>query len=269
MRLRHALAAATLLGTALPGQDVPGLGELHVSPREVVFQARSRSQHLTVQNTGSVPATYRISLQHVQMTEDGRAEEVEGFPLSAAELVRLSPRQVVLAPGERQTVRVLLRRPERLPEGEYRIHILFRVVPPEAPNVPEAGPGQGLGIHLRALPGIAIPLFVRHGELRQALAPEALQWHPPATLEATLVQRGSQTMRGQLRIVHFRGGDPRVLASRPLVHYADLPRQRVRLDLPQEAPTSGLVLQVLDEAGKVVAEHPVPPPEGGSLPLPR
>lgn len=264
MRLSRAALAPILAFSALAGQELPRVGELRVSPMEVVFQARTRTQNLTVQNTANVPATYRISLQHVRMTEDGGAEEVSGFPLSAEDLVRLSPRQIVLAPGERQTVRIMLRRPEQLPEGEYRIHVLFRVVPPEPVAGMTPSSPDGVGIHLRAIPGIAIPLFVRHGSLRQALAVEPMTWvpGPPPTLDTALLQQGSQTLRGHLRLVQLGGVSPTVLASRPLIHYADLPRQRVRLALPQglPSPVGSLALQILDEAGKVICSFPVPRP---------
>ena len=46
--------------------------------------------------------------------------------LSAADLVRYSPRQVELAPGEVQTVRIQIRKPEGLKDGEYHSHLVFQ-----------------------------------------------------------------------------------------------------------------------------------------------
>lgn len=95
---------ALLLGgmAALPGlraQALPTPGELTVSSALITFEGHTRTQEVTVQNTGRTRATYRLSLQHLRMNEKGGLEETETFPSSAAAMLRFSPHQVELEPG--------------------------------------------------------------------------------------------------------------------------------------------------------------------------
>ena len=44
-------------------------------------------------------------------------------------MVRLSPKQITVGPGENQTVRFNLRPPADLDSGEHRSHLLLQVIP--------------------------------------------------------------------------------------------------------------------------------------------
>ena len=48
-------------------------------------------------------------------------------------MIVYAPRRVTLAPREPQTIRIAARAPKDLPDGEYRVHLLFRAVPPPQP----------------------------------------------------------------------------------------------------------------------------------------
>ena len=54
---------------------------------------------------------------------------------AAQEMVLYAPRKVVLPPNQPQAIRLSARAPEGLPDGEYRVHMLFRAVPPPRPQV--------------------------------------------------------------------------------------------------------------------------------------
>ena len=59
------------------------------------------------------------------MTEEGVTAPVESFDLSAKRMIRYVPRQFTLAPGERQTVRVMSRIGPQTEDGEYHTHLRF------------------------------------------------------------------------------------------------------------------------------------------------
>ena len=41
-----------------------------------------------------------------------------------------------LAPHQPQAIRIAARPPQGLPDGEYRVHLLFRAIPPATPGRP-------------------------------------------------------------------------------------------------------------------------------------
>mgnify|MGYP001386822519 CR=1 FL=1 len=264
------LRVLLLLLTALAAraQELPLPGELAVAPAFLAFSDRTRQGEVYLHNTGPKSATYRISFQHYRMDEDGRLREVENLEASAAALLRFSPRQVTLAPGERQVVRLQLRRPEQLPEGEYRVHLLFRAVP-SAPSdsAPVPTKPQALRVSLTAIPGISVPIEVVHGDLEADFALEDvhLQETPTPRLEATLVQKGRVGLRGTLSL-HAKLPRQRrfqEVAAVEVVHYGDLPRQRVRLELPvtpgpfRTLPEGPFAVVLRDRKDRVLTEVPV------------
>ena len=177
---------ALALAFALPVLSAPGpapaqgIGDLAVAPTRIILEGRARTAQVSLLNKGSIPATYRISIINMQMTESGEYRRVEETGVDggyADALVRYAPRQVELAPGKSQTVRIILRKPGGLEEGEYRSHILFQAVPdPTAgQSVEVTTREEGLSIRLIVVPAITIPLIVRHGKLAATASLSNLQ----------------------------------------------------------------------------------------------
>ncbi len=162
-----AAVACIVLPAAARAQSI---GDLGVSPTRVVLAGRTRSAEIVLLNRGTQPATYRISVINMRMTETGKFEPIEepdSDQMFADKLIRYAPRQVTLDPGATQTVRVMVRKPRDLPPGEYRSHLYFRAVPPPGAgrSVEFADSGQGIQINLVVIPGVTIPVIVRHGDL--------------------------------------------------------------------------------------------------------
>lgn len=148
---------------------VNAAGELMVAPTRVVFDMRTRTAQVNLVNTSSETSTFRIEFKRRRMTETGSFVEVkEAMPgeLFADTLVRFSPRQVTLAPGQSQVIRLVLRKPANLAAGEYRSHLLFRSIPSVGgSSVEGAGDGQQeFNVQLVPVLGISIPVIVRHGK---------------------------------------------------------------------------------------------------------
>ena len=147
----------------------PACAELMLHPTRIVFDKNTRAFQIELINNGSKPASYRISLVNRRMTEAGQfeaaetAQEGERF---ADAMLRYSPRQVTLQPGTAQTVRVMLRKPAELAEGEYRSHLQFDKLPETEgkASIESKGPdATQIGVVLNALVGASVPIIVRHG----------------------------------------------------------------------------------------------------------
>ena len=137
---------------------------LMISPTRVVFEDRDRSQTVYVINSSDQTKTYRFGLfDQQQISTGGYAPIKEGETVaglnSAKDMIRFSPRQVTLQPGERQMVRLSLRKPANLAPGEYRSHLSFTELPnPERLNRQEGAADIRLFMSL----GFTIPVIVRH-----------------------------------------------------------------------------------------------------------
>jgi P pilus assembly chaperone PapD len=213
------LLACLLLVLALPAH-----ADLMLYPTRIVFEKNQRAAQIELINNGSKPATYRISLVNRRMTEDGKFEVADTAAPGerfAADMLRFSPRQITLEPGTAQTVRVMLRKPAELLEGEYRSHLQFDKLPDVEGNASIENQGKadkGIGIVLNALVGASVPVIVRHGttSANVSLGHLALQkdeaQRPLLTLQ--FEREGSSSVYGDLSVIFTpRGGKPQALAE--------------------------------------------------------
>lgn len=143
--------------------------QVSISPTRVVFDGRTRTASVTLINRGNEASTFRISFEHKRMTEDGQFETIkkpEPGEIFSDQMIRYSPRQVVLPPGQSQVVRLLLRKPPNLADGEYRSHMLFREVPEQSSQSIQSQTSQQkqMIISIKPVLGISIPVIVRQGK---------------------------------------------------------------------------------------------------------
>ena len=159
---------ALLLCAFLTLYAAPALAQLLISPVRVVFEDRSRSQTVSLINTSDTTRTYRIEFFDTQMGADGMYENItrsgnipEGF-VSASDFLRYSPRQVTLGPRESQQIRIAVRKPEGLPTGEYRTHMILKQLA-QLDDVQSSV--DRVTTAIRANISFSIPIIVRHGQL--------------------------------------------------------------------------------------------------------
>ena len=132
---RAALLAPLLL--CAPSAQA-GIGDLLVAPTRIVLDG-GRGTEIILNNIGEDVATYRISVELRRMTPDGVLHDVtepNAAEQLAQSMISYAPRRVTLAPREPQTIRISARAPKDIQDGEYRVHLLFRAVPPPTPVAP-------------------------------------------------------------------------------------------------------------------------------------
>ncbi|MDP1830702.1 MAG: fimbria/pilus periplasmic chaperone [Geothrix sp.] len=255
--------AASLPAQAPPPPSAGGLGDLLVAPTRVVFEGRKRGTELNLSNIGQARATYRISLVRMEMDEIGAFKErpldpgTEGLQT----LFRFSPREVTLEPQESQTVRIQVRKPAELTAGEYRLHMVFRAVPPaSAPAPAPSETPKGISIKLTPIYGIAIPLIVRHGETsaKVSIADPVLD-AAGRSLRFRLDRGGNQSVYGDLRATLLPAtGSPEVLAEATgLAVYTPNTGRTVTLAMPAARP--------LPAGSRIRITYALPAQEGGGL----
>ena len=181
--------------------------QLLISPLRVIFEGRDRSATVVVTNQSDEAATYRIEWQEKIATPDGQYLDVRDptpeMRISSPH-IRFSPRQVTLAPGEQQQVRLALRRPADLPAGEYRSHLAFVVIDERQRRAARQNSSGGAGIQVFMNLGFAIPIIVRHGEGRPGVSLSGVELSVDELnrlgLKVQLKQEGSFSTYGRLRI---------------------------------------------------------------------
>jgi len=234
---------ALLLLTGL-SSNLQAAGNLMVTPTRIVFEQRDRSAQITLINQSDKTSSYRISFVRQYMTEDGQFLPVEeGEPgLFSDPMIRFSPRQVSLPPGQSQVIRLALRRPADMADGEYRSHMLFQALPePSSTNV-EALTQQkpeGISIELVPIVGISIPVIVRHGELHSAVTLSNArivsggQSGSAAKVSVDINRDGNSSAYGDLRVTFTpEGAAPIVIAqANSVAVYANMPNRRFEMPL--------------------------------------
>jgi fimbrial chaperone protein len=146
---------------------IPARADILISPQRAILTDDNRQAVISLHNPGTTTRTYRLEWVERRLTEDGQLLSVkEGEnPRSIANMVRFSPRRVVIKPGQTQTVRLDYRMPAGLAPGEYRSHLRIGLEPPTDGGGTEVmnGEREGITFRLNALMSFAVPIFVRHG----------------------------------------------------------------------------------------------------------
>jgi len=149
-----ALAAVTLA-------QMPG--DLVVTPTRVVLDDKSRSGDITLVNRSSQTVRYRLSLIDMEMSEDGMLIRTQSDENSAASILRLSPREIVLEPGVSQRIKIAAYFPTGMADRELRSHLEFE--PISTPRSRTADPGTTFKLSLELRSIVTIPVIARHGRL--------------------------------------------------------------------------------------------------------
>ncbi len=266
--LSRAVAAAALIVASVPFALQPasaGVGDLLVAPTRLVLNG-GRSAEVILNNIGDEPATYRISAEFRRMRPDGTLEEVTDPSASekaARDMLVFAPRRVTLAPREPQSVRIAARPAQGLPDGEYRVHLLFRAIPPSTPVTQAASaPASGLSFKLVPVYGVTIPVIVRLGNLsvKAGISDVHVEQRDGKPVIALKLDRnGSRSTFGEVRVLKPGVKDP-VAISRAVAVYTELNEREVTVPVNEAfkgqlaGPVTVEYLETYDDGTKTIAE---------------
>lgn len=247
---------------------------LIITPTRVEIGSRERSASVTIANNGKVPGSYRIELVNKRMSEDGNivdAPEDAKDPEFADKMIRLSPRRVTVDAGSNQNVRILLRKPKDLPDGEYRTHLSVMIVPDEVePPKDEAGKDK-LSISVRANYGVTIPIIINNGTLASTGQMGDIKYHPanteknePPKVTFAITREGNKSLYGDIKVIYIdsKGSESVLKFMGGLAIYTPNPSRNfeVALDIPDNVKIgSGTIKVTYQEkekaGGKIIAQN--------------
>jgi hypothetical protein len=273
------LTACLLLAAAI--FPMQAYADLMINPTRIVFEKNRRSAQIDLINDSAASATYRLIVVNRRMTETGEFNAVEtpGPDEKFADAMLVySPRQITLAPGAQQLVRVALRKPEDLAPGEYRSHLFFEKVAETTAennidNLGQARSGE-VGVSLTALIGVSIPVIARHGDTSATVTIDHLALEQVAAGQAPqlalqLNRSGNRSVYGDLTVSFTpQGGAAQVIGKAGgLAVYTPNPLRRAKLALQVPA---GMALargtlsvtyqERAEDGGKLIAQSAIDMP---------
>ncbi|QNN64889.1 molecular chaperone [Sphingomonas rhizophila] len=257
-----ALGAVTI-ATATSQPARAGVGDLLVAPTRIILNG-GRGTEIILKNIGDATATYRVSAELRRMTPEGVLVEVtnpSADEKAAQDMVVFAPRKVTLPPNSPQAVRVSARAPQGLPDGEYRIHLLFRAIPDPTPVT---APTQASGLAFKLIPvyGVTIPVIVRLGSLEAKAGIADVQFEQDkgrklVTLQLT--RNGTRSTYGEVRVIKPGVKDP-VAVLKGVAVYKELSTRKVSVPVsadykgPIAGPVTVQYYEVTDNGATLAAE---------------
>lgn len=142
-----------------------------VSPTVVFVTDKNPTGRMTLLNLGDKDMEVNVHFSFGLPVSDSLGKVKVVFqdsavtdPRSALDWIRAFPRTVIVAPGASQTVRIMARPPDGLPDGEYWARIMVRSQA-VANKVPRAGRPDEIVTHLNMIMQTAIMFKYRTGDL--------------------------------------------------------------------------------------------------------
>lgn len=262
-KIAPAVLAAAIAASAAPANA--GVGDLLVAPTRIVLDGR-RGTEIVLNNVGDEPATYRISVEFRRMTPEGNLVDVtDPTPQekAAADMIVYAPRRVTLAPHEPQSIRIAARPPQGLPDGEYRVHLLFRAVPPATPIAANNGePVKGLHLELIPIYGVTIPVIVRLGNLQATAGISNVELEKKDGKEEIgldLNRSGSRSTFGEVLVLKPGVKDP-IAIQKAVAVYTELGSRHVSIPVDENykgdlsGPVTVQYIETYEDGNQKLAE---------------
>lgn len=208
---------------------------LLISPTRIQFEERQRVAKVIVINQSDETKTYRLEWQEKIAKAGGgyvnyTKEQIN--PTALSSMVRLSPSQVRLAPGERQIVKIALRKPKDLPSKEYRSHLLFKALPNE-----EESSDASFGIRLNMILSYSIPVILRENVIEPKVNISnvaVVKGEKADALNVSLERQGPFSSFGKLEVFYKEQGsstERKIATLNDYSIYPEVERTNVNLSL--------------------------------------
>ncbi len=235
--------------------------QLVVAPTRIIIEGRTRTASINLINRGDQTGTFRITFERKRMTETGRVVPIEkpvAGEIYADQIIRYAPRQVTLAPGQSQVVRLMVRKPANLAHGEYRSHLLFQGLPPDTgKNIETQVKSKSNKLSIRIIPvlGISIPVIVRHGITQATVTLEKLRLEKrskdskKAILVLTAKRSGNRSVYGDFIVYFTPEGGKKVTVAKSGGNAIYTPNTlrmvRIALQAPNKVKLDNGILEVV------------------------
>ena len=237
-------------------------GDMLVSPIRGLLQQPGESMSFVLRNPTNGSRSYRLEWGEYAQNESGVGALIPHGAVvphgRASPHLRVTPRQITVPPNSNQTVRVSFQPQPGLAPGEYRSHLVFRVIPevsaPAATQTIGGGNPQGAALVVDMQLSVSVPVVVRHqlSGLAQvkidALTPKApTKPGEGAALALTLLHQGPSSSFGRVVVEHLRdqaSPPSRIGLIQNISVFPDVGRRSLIIPLAPEANLSSGLLRI-------------------------
>lgn len=252
MKMKHKIAFLLFLivGVFVLSESVQAL---RITLKRVVFEGPKRAEMLTIINSSDKEETYRLGWRHFRMTADKSLVAVPDDQLTpdikpVVDMIRFAPRRFTVPPRSSQRIRMMLRMPADLPDGEYRSHFWVRpeadveVLRLEAEKDVKAKGAKG-GVSLTMLAGVTMPIIVRKGDLEASVSIQNLQASESSgfvTVSFSLIREGNKSVYGDLEYICNAGaGEYLLKRTKGIAVYTELNQRNFNLRIEKNPDNPG------------------------------
>lgn len=266
-----AISIAMALTVLLLGLSATTRAEsvLQVLPTRVLMSDSVRSTTVTLVNRGDEDGTYRLFFRNLRMDDSGAMEEITENDSATNEkfadkMLRFSPRRVTVPARSKQTVRIVLRKPPGLEDGEYRSHLVFRKLKDQQSVLEKQASENQIAFSLRAVVEVTIPVIVRQGELSASMSIANAQFGTLASgtrnIDFTLEREGSRSIYGNVDLweVSTNGARRNLGSARGLAVYVPNRRRSFSIELDNAS-------KPVASESSIILEYKEDPNYGGNL----
>ncbi|HRC25982.1 MAG TPA: hypothetical protein PKX87_00950 [Alphaproteobacteria bacterium] len=255
----RALSALFLVFAFVIFGAAPALANVMVLPIRVSFGPRDRTQAVTVFNNSDTTNTYRLDWKYIRLQEGAGMAEIPETQVPPGprvpDMVRIAPRQIVIPAKSKQVVRLSLRRPADLPDGEYRAYLSITQLADQS-SLPSTIPGQkGVGIHLGVNITLNVPVLVKQGAGTASGKLGKVEFIPPSPRTANrpalsveiLRQPGVFSPYGRVNVIWQKQDGASVVVGfvENAYIYPEIERRQYSIPLKSDMAISGGSLRVV------------------------
>jgi len=229
---RTAVACSLAAGLLAAG---PVLGSFQLSPQRIYLNETQRDAQVDIYSQSNEAEEYRVVLTDTEIEPAGDIELLDPVEPDAgedrghfgAEFLRYHPRQGVLEPNQRQTIRLMARIPDEVEEGEYMARLAVRTMPSgldeEAFAPPEADDEEeAVRAGVETLFAMTIPISITVGDPDAEPKIETVRYRADddgddGELQVAVGREGDRGVYGALEVYRADGQEPVFERSRAVV----------------------------------------------------
>ena len=242
-------------------------------PTRVLLSHNNNVEQVYFTNQSSISRSYIVTTQDIVMTERGITAPVENFAFSSKRFIDHFPHQFTLAPGERQTVRVMSRIGPQTEDGEYHTHLRFLEDVTQRKELNKDKPGQAATIAAPLAYEALIPVILSHGNVSTQVNmtnPRIVKTNVPNEyrIDVTMTRQGNGQGTAYVDTTYTDpSGNPIVATPRRTVYiYREIDQRNkdIVFQLPPGTPTGGNVTLSLfdspDDGAPLINQLTIPLP---------
>ncbi|MBL7027966.1 MAG: hypothetical protein ISR88_06000 [Candidatus Marinimicrobia bacterium] len=233
------------------------LGQVTISPTSLFVDSQKRFETLLIMNPSPDPQEIKLSWEFGYPKTDEAGDitfiyndEEKGAVNSAADWIRGFPKNFILEPGARQTIRVTVKAPRGINDGTYwaRLKTTSSPMSPPVGSSLDGGVSANITFQFNQITGV----FYRHGDLSTGISISSVRGEvkdDKLHIFSNYSKTGNSPFLGTMAVSVFDASGKHVLTEQNLVSIYYNGLRRLDIDA-QNLPTGSYEYEVTFSSGR-------------------